>query len=414
MAGYDGRGARFDVVAVEGADLSFTVTAVDTAGDPVDLSAATISASVFNLAGAVVGTLTTGVSGAGSNVVTVSLVGDDALLMEGGGALLDEDGSPLITEGSTLSGAPYSWSLKVTRGGDDRVWLAGSFQRTAASSARLASTGTAVTATVDTNVTVTAAVLTSVGGVTALPGLSDVTITTPVDGQALTYNGTAWVNSTPAGSGDMLAANNLSDVDNAATARTNLGLGTAATAAAGDFATGAEGDLATSAVQPDDLADVATSGAYSDLSGAPSIPVVDATSVAAAGAVMDSEVANLAAVKAFDPANYATAAQGTKADNAVPKKAATTQTGTTYTVDADDDDSTVILSNAAAVAVTIPTGLTVGYKVLLASVGAGGLSLTTTGNTLLGSSPSVGVAQNEAIYVEVTASNTLLVLGGPA
>jgi len=47
--------------------------------------------------------------------------------------------------------------------------------------------------------------------------------------------------------------------------------------------------------------------------------VTDATNVQAAGALMDSEVTNLAQVKAFDSADYATAAQGTKADNALPK-----------------------------------------------------------------------------------------------
>jgi len=47
--------------------------------------------------------------------------------------------------------------------------------------------------------------------------------------------------------------------------------------------------------------------------------VTDSTNVQAAGALMDSEVTNLADVKAFDPADYATAAQGTKADNALPE-----------------------------------------------------------------------------------------------
>ena len=47
--------------------------------------------------------------------------------------------------------------------------------------------------------------------------------------------------------------------------------------------------------------------------------VTDATNVQAAGALMDSEVTNLAQVKAFDSADYATAAQGTTADNALPK-----------------------------------------------------------------------------------------------
>ena len=46
---------------------------------------------------------------------------------------------------------------------------------------------------------------------------------------------------------------------------------------------------------------------------------VNTTNVTAAGALMDSEVTNLAQVKAFDSADYATAAQGTTADNALPK-----------------------------------------------------------------------------------------------
>ena len=51
--------------------------------------------------------------------------------------------------------------------------------------------------------------------------------------------------------------------------------------------------------------------------GSADITVVDATTVAAAGALMDSEVTNLAQVKAFDSADYATAAQGSTADSAL-------------------------------------------------------------------------------------------------
>jgi hypothetical protein len=55
--------------------------------------------------------------------------------------------------------------------------------------------------------------------------------------------------------------------------------------------------------------------------------VTDTANVTAAGALMDSEVANLAEVKAFDSTDYATAAQGVAADTAL-------QTGDT--LDADD------------------------------------------------------------------------------
>jgi len=64
--------------------------------------------------------------------------------------------------------------------------------------------------------------------------------------------------------------------------------------------------------------DVATDGTKLDGIQA-SADVTDATTVTAAGALMDSEVTNLSQVKAFDSSDYATAAQGTTADAALPK-----------------------------------------------------------------------------------------------
>ena len=59
--------------------------------------------------------------------------------------------------------------------------------------------------------------------------------------------------------------------------------------------------------------DVATDGTKLDGIEA-SADVTDTANVTAAGALMDSEVTNLAQVKAFDSSDYATAAQGTTAD----------------------------------------------------------------------------------------------------
>jgi hypothetical protein len=57
---------------------------------------------------------------------------------------------------------------------------------------------------------------------TGINTLSDVAITTPVIGQGLTWNGTNWVNATASGGGDLLALNNLDDVNNTQTALNNL------------------------------------------------------------------------------------------------------------------------------------------------------------------------------------------------
>jgi hypothetical protein len=71
-------------------------------------------------------------------------------------------------------------------------------------------------------------------------------------------------------------------------------LGTAASTASSAYATAAQGTLADSATQPGDLATVATTGAYSDLSGKPTLGTAAATASTA----------------------YATAAQGALADSA--------------------------------------------------------------------------------------------------
>ena len=78
-----------------------------------------------------------------------------------------------------------------------------------------------------------------------------------------------------------------------------------------DYATAAQGTKADTAIQPADT------GSFSTATGVENnADVTDTTNVTAAGALMDSEVTNLAQVKAFDSSDYATSTQGTKADNA--------------------------------------------------------------------------------------------------
>jgi len=147
----------------------------------------------------------------------------------------------------------------------------------------------------------------------------------------MVYEGSSWVAAYASLSGALIANNNLSDLNNAATARTNLGLGTAATTAATDYATAAQGTKV----------DGIEAGA----------DVTDTTNVTAAGALMDSEVTNLAQVKAFDSADYATAAQGTKVDGI---EASADVTDTTNVVAALSAGTGISLSNGGVVGNTSP------------------------------------------------------------
>ena len=188
----------------------------------------------------------------------------------------------------------------------------------------------------------------------------------------MTYTGSAW-QSIATGVG-LQAVNNLSDVANAGTSRTNLGVaigtdvqafssvlaGTTASYTTAEetklagIETGATADQTGAQIktayeaeanaftdaQFTKLAGIET-GATADQTGAQiktayeaelnaftdtqftklsgietAADVTDATNVTAAGALMDSEVTNLAQVKAFSSADYATAAQGALADSA--------------------------------------------------------------------------------------------------
>ena len=100
-------------------------------------------------------------------------------------------------------------------------------------------------------------------------------------------------------------------------ARSVLGLGTAAITDSTDYATAAQGLLADSAQQPP-IEGAFVDGDKTKLDGIEALAdVTDTANVTAAGALMESEITNLAQVKAFDSSVFATAAQGALADTAL-------------------------------------------------------------------------------------------------
>jgi hypothetical protein len=169
----------------------------------------------------------------------------------------------------------------------------------------------------------------------------------------MTYTGSAWQSIATGGAG-LLASNNLSDVQSASTSRTNLGvaIGTDVQAfssvlagTTASYTTAEETKLAgieTGATADQTAAQIKTAyesnadtNAFTDadhtkLDGIEaSADVTDGTNVTAAGALMDSEVTNLAQVKAFDSTDYATAAQGALADSATQPATTVAKTSST-------------------------------------------------------------------------------------
>jgi hypothetical protein len=185
----------------------------------------------------------------------------------------------------------------------------------------------------------------------------------------------------PAGTGSLLAANNLSDLANVTTARTNLGLGTAATTAVGAYATAAQGATADAAV-PKSLYD-ANSILIATIDNAPAALTVAASRIVgrkATGDIVALTGAEAGALTKLDehaaPTDVTTLNASTTAHGLLPKlsnvasqflggtgvwtdvwaapQTINAQTGTTYTPVVGDTGQLTTLSNAAAITVTIP------------------------------------------------------------
>ena len=180
----------------------------------------------------------------------------------------------------------------------------------------------------------------------------------------------------------------LVDDADAATARTTLGLGTAATTASSDYATAAQGALAATALQSETShADVVVDGDFTS------------------AGLMTSDGSGTYSMTAV--ADFATAAQGTKADSAVQPAAIANMVETTDSIDVlSDVDTTTAAPTSGQVLIwngsnwapgnTASAGLAFDSAIKVASFSAAintGYFVNTSSNVLsvtLPASPSVG------------------------
>jgi len=128
---------------------------------------------------------------------------------------------------------------------------------------------------------------------------------------------------------------------------------------------------------------------------------ISSTSVAAAGALMDSEVTNLAQVKAFDSTDYATSAQGTKADNALPASDVSAFGATLI----DDANASTARTTLGLGSIATLSSIDISSNTNLAA----GTGVTLTGDTL-SIGQSVGTSDN-VTFANITATGDLMVQG---
>ena len=147
------------------------------------------------------------------------------------------------------------------------------------------------------------------GGATSGDVYLVIAATTGYDAGFYRYSGSAWVYmGNPRQDAD--------DIDDTSTTHKFVTEGDLTTLSNTSGTNTGDQDLSSYQLQPSEGAFV--NGDKTKLDGISSgADVTNTSTVTAAGALMDSEVTNLAQVKAFDSSDYATAAQGTKADSAM-------------------------------------------------------------------------------------------------
>ena len=164
--------------------------------------------------------------------------------------------------------------------------------------------------------------------------------------------------------------------------------------------------------KPSTFAPSAHSHSWAETTGKPSTFAPSAHSHSWAEVTDRPTLGTAAATASTD---YATAAQGAKADTALQPatgQAINAQTGTTYTLDAADAGKLVTFANAAAITLTVPGSVfTAGQRVDVLVLGAGMVTAVGSSCAVNGTPSLVSRAQYSAFTVLFTSATTAVVVG---
>ena len=177
-----------------------------------------------------------------------------------------------------------------------------------------------------------------------------------------------------------------------ATARANLGLGTAAITDSVDYATATQGTIADSAVQPAGIANmVETTDGIEALSNVSISNPVNGSILKYVSANSQYEEASLGTASTADSSDFATSAQGALADSALQSLSAgalsdfdfddnaikgfsaevPTEKTADHTLTNDDNGTVVVMNSGSAIKVIVPSGLATGFNCSVIQKGAG-------------------------------------------
>jgi|11BtaG_2_1085332.scaffolds.fasta_scaffold06346_4 hypothetical protein len=146
----------------------------------------------------------------------------------------------------------------------------------------------------------------------------------------------------------------------------------------------------------------------------------------------NSDISGLGTAATTDATAYATAAQGATADTALQSVSAgdltdgnfdgtsisgfdatiNDQTGTAYTLLASDNGKVVVLDNASAVTVTVPSGLGVGFNCSFVQKGAGQVTFSASSTTIYNRQSHTKINAQYGVASIVAYASDVFVLAG--